>query len=364
LVATPDKTSLLALPNFAGSTGGTDINVLPLTPALAAGTTHAVTGDDTSLTGIAFFNGTAYYVAGPDFSSTGFLGTIDLGTFKTTRLTAITNGTQGSLPAHAISADKNGLIISGLNEIWQLTVSGTTATVVSKVTTPAADGPPTGPFAQWDQTSVDGNGHLFAANNNGNLLFIDYSGSGLIGSPVFSDERFLVSHLDDIANGGGAPPSQGTGCPATQGFWHKANHWPTVPGSVDGVTLALTPKITLTIGAGPGSETYSQAQILELLPSGSLHTGGVENDLSQFIAASLNLIAGAQHTAGIDSIISTIATDLTTTPPTNLFSIAGQVNIPPQAAIDLAAFGGALDAYNSATGLMCTEGAGLSVGGN
>jgi len=68
--------------------------------------------------------------------------------------------------------------------------------------------------------------------------------------------------------------TQGTGCPATQGFWHKASHWPTVSGTADGVTWDKSAK-TLTIGG----TTYTQAQILELLPSGSLHSGGVENDL-------------------------------------------------------------------------------------
>ena len=148
-------------------------------------------------------------------------------------------------------------------------------------------------------------------------------------------------------------PPQATGCPATQGFFHKPSHWPTISGSVDGVTYNATTK-TLTFGAGP---TYSQAQILELLPSGSLHTGGVENDLSQFIAASLNLIAGAQHTATIDGIVSTIAADLA---GTNIFSPA--VNLTAQAQADLAADGSALDSYNSAVGLGCSEASGLSVG--
>ena len=148
-------------------------------------------------------------------------------------------------------------------------------------------------------------------------------------------------------------PPQGTGCPATQGFFHKASHWPSISGAVDGVTYNATTK-TLTFGAGP---TYTQAQILELLPSGSLHTGGVENDLSQFIAASLNLIAGAKHTATIDGIVSTIAADLA---GTNIFSPA--VNLTAQAQADLVANGSALDSYNSAVGLGCSEASGLTVG--
>jgi hypothetical protein len=150
-----------------------------------------------------------------------------------------------------------------------------------------------------------------------------------------------------------AVTSSATGCPATQGFWHKASHWPTVSGTADGVTWNVSAQ-TLTIGA----QTYTQNQILQLLPSGSLHSGGVENDLSQFIAAALNVIAGAQHSLAIDAIIGTIASDLS---GTNLFS-PGPLNIPAQAATDLTNNGGALDAYNSAKGMGCTEGAGLKTG--
>jgi hypothetical protein len=147
-----------------------------------------------------------------------------------------------------------------------------------------------------------------------------------------------------------------TGCPATQGFWHKASHWPTVSGSIAGVSWnALTQKLSI------GAQTYTQDQILELLPSGSLHTGGVENDLSQFIAAALNVIAGGQQTLQINFIIGTIAADLS---GTNLFvPSATAPNIPAgKATADLLQFGGALDSYNSATGLGCSEGAGLNTG--
>lgn len=172
----------------------------------------------------------------------------------------------------------------------------------------------------------------------------------------------LADGGDGLTNNGSDPqsliievtvPPQATGCPATQGFFHKANHWPTISGTVDGVTYNASTKM-LTFGAGP---SYTQKQILELLPSGSLHTGGVENDLSQFIAASLNLLADAQHTATIDGIVSTIAADLA---GTNIFSPA--VNLTAQAKADLAAYGSALDSYNSAVGLGCSEASGLSVG--
>jgi hypothetical protein len=178
-------------------------------------------------------------------------------------------------------------------------------------------------------------------------IFID----GQFSNP-FSDSTTTKYQLEDTTL---AQCKPATGCPATQGFWHKANHWPTVSGSFAGVTWnASTGKLSI------GAQTYTQAQILELLPSGSLHTGGVENDLSQFIAAALNVIAGAQQTLKINFILGTIAADLS---GTNLFVPAATApNIPAQAAADLAKYGGALDAYNSATGLGCSEGSGLSTG--
>ena len=107
-----------------------------------------------------------------------------------------------------------------------------------------------------------------------------------------------------------------------------------------GAHLVSTQKLTI------GGISYTQAQILQLLPSGSLHKGGVGNDLSQFIAAALNVIAGAQQTLLVNFIIATINADLT---GVNLFS-PPPLNIPSKAAADLVKYGDALDAYNSATG--------------
>jgi len=184
-----------------------------------------------------------------------------------------------------------------------------------------------------------------------------YMDAGLATQTLFSDTTGSSNTGYQLEGTAIVQCQPATGCPATQGFWHKADHWPSVSGSADGVTWNASTK-TLTIGTGAGAETYTQDQILELLPSGSLHTGGVENDLSQFIAAALNLIAGAQHTATIDGIIATIVADLS---GTNIFS-PPPLNIPAQAQADLSANGDALNNYNSATGLGCSEGSGLNTG--
>jgi len=64
---------------------------------------------------------------------------------------------------------------------------------------------------QFDQAAEDGHGHLFAASNFGDLLFVDYDKSGLIGAASnFTSDQFLAGGLDDIAplsglGGGGTP---------------------------------------------------------------------------------------------------------------------------------------------------------------
>jgi hypothetical protein len=53
---------------------------------------------------------------------------------------------------------------------------------------------------QFDQGTVDGNGHLYVANNfTGDVFFMDYSISGLVGDGTnFISSQFLAFNLDDI----------------------------------------------------------------------------------------------------------------------------------------------------------------------
>jgi len=61
----------------------------------------------------------------------------------------------------------------------------------------------------FDQGAVDGQGHIFAANNNGNLTFIDYSTTKNIQTKDFISTQFLADSLDDVA------PLSGLGSSAT-----------------------------------------------------------------------------------------------------------------------------------------------------
>jgi len=79
------------------------------------------------------------------------------------------------------------VIVNSANTVQQLDAAGS---ILSSVTG-------TGNF---DQAAEDGKGHLFVASNAGNLLFVDYDATGLIGAAGnFSASPFLAGSLDDIA---------------------------------------------------------------------------------------------------------------------------------------------------------------------
>jgi len=64
----------------------------------------------------------------------------------------------------------------------------------------ACDSNPSGVNPNFDQGTVDGNGHAFVASNSGHFFFVDYSSTGLIGDVSnFVDCPFLESNLDDVA---------------------------------------------------------------------------------------------------------------------------------------------------------------------
>ena len=155
------------------------------------------------------------------------------------------------------------------------------------------------------------------------------------------------------------PPPPPGGCPATHGFFHKAGNWPVVnaPVTVLGITgLVYNPNQSITIG----SFTYSQAELLQLLPSGSLHPGNYGNSLSQFIAAILNVVAGAQQTvAGNAAILS----DFNALKNFNIFATPTSLASAPASIVNtVEANQPALNNFNSAVGLNCQEGSGLNIG--
>ncbi len=152
---------------------------------------------------------------------------------------------------------------------------------------------------------------------------------------------------------------QGTGCPATKGFFHKLSHWPSASIVVGGVTYNGTAQ-TMTIGG----ITYTTAQLLLFLPTGQPPSGGNGYIIggSQLIAAVLNMAAGAQQTTASLNAISDMNTALTGINMICGSAICGTPSDPLNTL--LKNDGGTLDSYNNATGLNCTEGTGLTLGGS
>jgi|GEM_PF-1995186 len=249
-LATPDKGHLWMLPNYSTPKGDfINVTTLPLT---ANGISHQVTGIDGTnipnspnpvLTGVTFIGTQGYYGDATDYGLDGHFGTIS-NSFVTARVPVFDDTVGGktdlnlgsaSMPTHGMTYDgySGCIIASGSNQIWQICPPGVAGAandgkfhVRAKIATaqqiPASPAPvcvnlanpPGCNTSNWDQTSTDNAGHMFAANNNGDLLFVDYSGnpSRLInndkfGGPApFINEQYLRVDLDDIINGGGAPP--------------------------------------------------------------------------------------------------------------------------------------------------------------
>ena len=202
-------------------------------------------------------------------------------------------------------------------------------------------------------------GHYLVQNEelSGPLHGAIYVDAGLATQSLFSDSTTATNsvgyQLEDTAITQ-CPITPPTGCPATQGFWHKASRWPNVTKVIDGVIYDGGSDHSMVIGG----IKYTQSQLLLIMPSGRLHTGGYVNALSQFVAAVLNLAAGAQ-TSSIDSTISAINADLGGIP-----FIIGNSLAPISSSLKdtLAGFETVLDNYNGAVGLGCSEGSGLSLG--
>lgn len=164
--------------------------------------------------------------------------------------------------AHGLTFDpfSSSMILYGAQMIAQVQVNGATAaTPVSEITfggeacTESSScyqyqgsvGSPSNNM--FDQGAVDGNGHLFSSNNNGNLVFVDYSQNanhllaGTSSSRPFVRDSFETTALDDVApllGPGGPIQIQTTASPATavegqplsdtiDSILNATNAWPT-----------------------------------------------------------------------------------------------------------------------------------------
>ena len=167
---------------------------VPLDP-FADGTARPLTGDDPSVTSVGFALGKAFYTSS-DPNGGGSFGRIDLTTMHTQRLLADLRG------AHGITFDSSAASLFLFGSFSILQIDSGSPTVISSQRNFLG--------LRFDQGTVDGRGHLFAADNGGKLVFVDYSATRRIGDERNRVEtRFLDPGLDDLAplTGPGARPA-------------------------------------------------------------------------------------------------------------------------------------------------------------
>ncbi len=205
---------------YFGSVGNPTTNaigVVPLKP-FGPGTQLPVSSN---VDAIAFDNGTAYYT-NSNTGGMGSFGTINLQTGHKSHLLS-------DVPAHGMTYDPytGDLMLFGGKEIAQysptagkivstLTVKSLTSSVTSSLT-----------FTVFDQGWVNGRGQLFAAANSGQLVYVNYAQSGLVGTSTHS-QTFLKSYLDDVVGTPVSAASMPTACPGSepdkQGDKRSDNH--------------------------------------------------------------------------------------------------------------------------------------------
>jgi len=141
---------------------------VPLNP-FANGTAHSVSGDDSTVTSLAFTPGNGVYYANGGTSSGNF-GTINLTTFTTARLKAATF-------ADNVHYDRfsRSLILAGTGHAIQLDPANTATPLSTRDDTAAGE--------NYLMLRPDGRGHLFGTRYGGGdrLVLVDYSATGLIG---------------------------------------------------------------------------------------------------------------------------------------------------------------------------------------
>jgi hypothetical protein len=163
---------------------GSLVNV-SLNPFGSGHTIHTLSGSDTGITTLAFVPGGQDFYVNGNPNNGGNFGTIDLSTFTTTRLITGLNGGHGMF-YDSFSGD---LILAGGGRIVQIDPNNPRV-VLSSLSI----------GNNIDQISVDGHGHLFAADpGTSSVIFVDYAASGLVGNPTFSSLTGGFPNIDDLA---------------------------------------------------------------------------------------------------------------------------------------------------------------------
>ncbi|MHB1525330.1 MAG: hypothetical protein ACYCZN_03450 [Candidatus Dormibacteria bacterium] len=178
-------------------------------------------------------NGQAYYTeslpggSGGDYGGYGAFGKISITyTPGGSSCSAVLTQLLTNFPAaHGMTYDPSSqsIIMFGSTMIAQIPVANvgsSTATVASEITF-NSEACTSGVSeancrqvsgngnSQFDQGAVDGLGHIFVSDNNGNLVFVDYAGTALISNASYVYDQPLTMGLDDVA------PLLGPGGPLT-----------------------------------------------------------------------------------------------------------------------------------------------------
>ncbi len=192
LAVDPSKNVVWATGGSFGSTG--PLASFPIKPFGGTGTPLPLTGSDTAISGIAFDprNQTIYYTSGGTYSnSTGNFGTINPTTGRTTALLTNTAG----LNTLAYDPFTGDLITVGSNLINQ--INPLTGQIVSTANIAHVLGNNGG--YQLENIALTGTGQLFASSggsNGGQLFFLDYAKSGLVGSTGnYMASPYLANYL-------------------------------------------------------------------------------------------------------------------------------------------------------------------------
>ncbi len=169
----------------------TALSEVPLSP-LANGTAHAVSGDDTVATMLAFAPGQgAFYTTGGEFEN-GHFGIINLATFSTTRVTAAAYATGVVYDSYSQT-----LITAGLGRARQVAPSSP-ANLLS-----ARDDSITG--ENYLILEPTGQGQLIGTRTGGEarVVLIDFSASGRIGEATTTLHSTVLGTITDLSGGAG-----------------------------------------------------------------------------------------------------------------------------------------------------------------
>jgi hypothetical protein len=145
-------------------------------------------GDDLAVTTIGFSPLGTFYTSS-DSRGSGNFGTIDLKRATTKRTLT------GQRGAHGFTYDPftKDVVLVGSYNILQIDPTHPDQVVSERVV----------PGMAFDQGAVDGQGHLLAASNTGDVVFVDYASTSQVGSKGDTmSKAFLDTNLDDLATRG------------------------------------------------------------------------------------------------------------------------------------------------------------------